>query len=164
MHPLAFTLLLSKAVSMYSFFSSWIIHTHCIRLWLDVSPSCVCLDFLSSANISKSPSQLPPLILPSSGLFFMCLTVLSFTAACRVKSLPRCGRSLWRREGKKKRGRRNEQRSYLSFQVVAPLGIVMADGSSKCLPSFINVHCRRTCTTSHCSAEVQLHVKDHDSI
>lgn len=65
---------------------------------------------------------------------------------------------------RKKRRRRNEQRSYLSLQVVAPLGSIMADGSLKCLPCFINVHCRWTHTTSHCMSEVQLHVKDRDSI
>lgn len=63
-------------------------------------------------------------------------------------------------EKERKKGRkRNEQSSDLSFQVVAPLGSVMANGSSKCLPSVINVRCRWTHTTAHCLAVVQLCVQ-----
>lgn len=69
-------------------------------------------------------------------------------------------------DGRKKgrRRRTNEWRSDLSFQVVAPLGSVMADGCSKSLPSVINVHCRWTHPTASCLAGVQLCVKDRGSI
>lgn len=67
-------------------------------------------------------------------------------------------------EGRKKGRRRNEQRSDLSFQVVAPLGSVMAAGSSKCLPYVINVHRRRTHKAAPRLAGVQLRAKDPKNI
>ena len=73
-----------------------------------------------------------------------------------------CGEG--KRKKKKRRKRRNEQRSDLSFQVVAPLGSVMADGSSKCLPSVINVRCGWTHGTAPRLVGVQLGVKVGGSI
>ena len=121
--------------------------------------------FLSSANKSKSLVQFPLPIRPAFVFFsrLMCLTGLSFTAVCCVKSHPLLWREPVEKEGK--RGRcRNEQRSDLSFQVVAPLGCVMAIGSSKCLPSVINAHRRWTHTTALCLNGVQLWGEDHGSI
>lgn len=43
---------------------------------------------------SPFSAALPPVF------FFSHVTVLSFTTVCHVKSLPRCGRSLWRRKAK----------------------------------------------------------------
>lgn len=67
--------------------------------------------FLLSANISKSPSTAPSSQLPFFQFFplLMCLTALSFTAVCCVKSLPCCGRSLWRGKEKREVKKRTEE-------------------------------------------------------